>query len=300
MKKEVGTMDVFDAGSKLGSTVAPYVMESPREGARLEAKHDAVTTERHLRGTGLRRGMRVLEAGCGTGAVARTMAKIVAPGRVVGVDISSSRLAQARELAAADGLDVEFVEGDACRLPLPSATFDYSYCRFLFEYLPEPERALAELMRVTRPGGTVVVADLDGQLEQFYPLEPSVHSELLEGLWLMGRSGFDPRVGRKLYHWFCRAGFSDISVRVEPYQVYAGGLPGRDFANWRAKLTTAKEFLIEHTGERERWERSYGAFLAQLGRADVFYYCSLIIVRGTVPSEREEVRSGGIHCEPRS
>lgn len=275
---------MVDATSDLGPGVPTYIMESPREGARLEAKHDALTSGQQLRTTGLRRGMRALDVGCGTGAVTRTMAKIVAPGRVVGVDSSAARLAQARELAAAEGLEAEFIEGNAYRLPLPSATFDYSWSRFLFEYLSEPERALAELVRVTRPGGTVVVADLDGQLEQFYPLEASVQSELLEGLRLLGRSGFDPRVGRKLYYWFCRAGFSDISVRVEPYQVYAGGLPERDFTNWREKLTIAKEFLIEHTGERARWERSYDAFLTQLGRADIFYYCSLIIVRGTVPA----------------
>jgi ubiquinone/menaquinone biosynthesis C-methylase UbiE len=284
MKKESGSTNMVAAASKPRSTAASYIMESPREGARLEAKHDSVNTEQHLRSTGLRQSMQVLEAGCGTGAVARTMARIAAPERVVGVDISAARLAQARQLAAADGLEVEFIEGDAYRLPLPSDTFDYSWCRFLFEYLSEPELALAELMRVTRPGGTVVVADLDGQLEHFYPLEVSVRSELFEALRLLGQSGFDPRVGRKLYHWFCRAGFSDISVRVAPYQVYAGGLPERDFANWREKLTTVKEYLIEHTGERERWERSCDAFLAQLGRADIFYHCSLIIVRGTVPA----------------
>ena len=228
--------------------------------------------------------MRALDVGCGTGAVTRTMAKIAAPGRVVGVDISASRLAQARELAAADGVEAEFIEGDACHLPLPSASFDYAWSRFLFEYLPEPVRALAELSRVTRPGGTVVVADLDGQLEQFYPLEASVRSGLLEGLRLLGEAGFDPWVGRKLYHWFCRAGLSDIGVGVVPYQAYAGGLSERDFINWREKLGTGKDYLIQHTGDRELWERLYEELLTQIRRPDVFYYCSLITVRGTVPT----------------
>jgi ubiquinone/menaquinone biosynthesis C-methylase UbiE len=227
--------------------------------------------------------MRALDVGCGTGAVTRTMARIAASGRVVGVDVSVTRLAQARELAATEGLEAEFIEGDAYRLPLPPASFDYAWSRFLFEYLPEPERALAELSRVTCPGGTVVVSDLDGQLEQFYPIDARVQVELREALRVLGKTGFDPQVGRKLFHWFCRAGFSEIGVRIVPYHKYAGGLPERDLMNWRAKLHTATDYLIEHVGDQERWERLRHDLLAQLSRPDLFYYCSLIIVWGKVP-----------------
>jgi ubiquinone/menaquinone biosynthesis C-methylase UbiE len=275
---------MVDTASQLKTTPASYIMESPREGARLEAKTDRILSERQLRDTGLCRGMQGVDVGCGTGAVTRTMAKIAAPGRVVGVDISATRLAQARELAAADGLQVEFIEGHAYRLPLRSASFDYAWSRYLFEYLPEPDRALAELSRVTRPGGTVVVADLDGQLEQCYPLEAKVQADLREGLRVLGETGFDTQVGRKLYHWFCQAGLRDIGVCVAPYQVYAGGLPERDLVNWREKLRTATDYLIEQTGDRERWKRLRHELLAQLCRPDFFYYCSLILVWGKVPA----------------
>jgi ubiquinone/menaquinone biosynthesis C-methylase UbiE len=284
MRKESRNTTVADAASKLGSTGATYIMESPREGARLEAKTDPGVSEQQLRGTGLRQGMRALDVGCGPGTITRAMAKIAAPGRVLGVDISAARLSQARELAAADGLQVEFIEGNACRLPLPSASFDYAWSRFLFEYLPHPERALTELSRVTRPGGTVVIADLDGQLDQCYPLEARVQADLREALRVLGEAGFDPRVGRKLYHWFCRAGLRDISVCVAPYQVYAGGLTERDLKNWREKLRTATDYLIGQTGDQERWERLRHELLAQLCRPDLFYYCSLILVWGKVPA----------------
>jgi ubiquinone/menaquinone biosynthesis C-methylase UbiE len=260
------------------------MMESPREGARLDAKTDPDISEQQLRDSGLQRGMRTLDVGCGTGAVTRTMARIAGPGRVVGVDVSAPRLRRARELAAADEVEAQFIEGDACRLPLPSASFDYAWSQFLFEYLPEPERALAELSRVTRSGGSVVVADLDGQLEQFYPLETSVQADLRETLRVLGETGFEPRVGRKLYHWFCSAGLRDIRVCVAPYQVYAGGLPERDLMHWRETLRTVADYLIEHTGDRERWQQVCDGFLAQLRRPDLFYYCSLITVRGTVPA----------------
>jgi ubiquinone/menaquinone biosynthesis C-methylase UbiE len=284
MKKEGEEMHMADATPDLGPAVTPYVMESPREGARLEGKTDRAMSEQRLHATGLQRDMRALDVGCGTGAVTRIMARITAPGHVVGVDISASRLRQARKLAATEGVKAEFIEGDACRLPLPSSSFDYAWSQFLFEYLPEPERALAELSRVTRPEGTVVVADLDGQLEQFYPLDPSVRSDLLEALRLLGETNFDPWVGRKLYHWFYRANLHDINVRVLPHQVYAGGLPERDLTDWREKLHTAADYLTQRTGDRERWARSRDALLAQIGRPGVFYYSSLIIAWGAVPT----------------
>src|SRR5215831_7036131 len=115
----------------------PYFMDNALEGPRLEAKCDAAATEGLLVLAGLRPGMRALDVGSGTGAVSRLMSKIAGPGQVVGVDITPSLIGQARSLAAAAQLDIEFVEGNAVDLPLPSGHFDFSWARFLFEYLPD-------------------------------------------------------------------------------------------------------------------------------------------------------------------
>ncbi len=271
--------------------VPSYLMESPHEGARLEAKTDADAAAQQLSRTGLRAGMRALDVGCGTGAVTRVMAELAAPGRVTGVDISRSRLTQARQLATEQGLAIDFMEGDALHLSLPSAAFDYTWTRFLFEYLSDPEQALAELIRVTRPGGIVAVADLDGQLDQHFPIDGALERTIQEGLRLLGETGFDPRVGRKLYHWCYQAGLRDIVVQALPYQVYAGALPEGARLNWREKLATSTQRLIERTGDRARWERFRDDYLALLERPDTFYYCTLILVHGTVPSRRDETRN---------
>ena len=260
-----------------------YLMENPAEGERLESKTDPVAAEAQLRWSGLQPGMSALEVGCGTGAVTRVMARIAAPGGVVGVDQSAVRLASARRLAADSGAGIDFVEGDATSLPFSSREFDYVWSRFLFQYLPNPPAVLAELIRVTRGGGIVTVADLDGQIEQFYPLEASVHASLEEALRIVAETGFDSCVGRKLYHWFHQAGLYDLRVDVLPYQVYTGGLPERDSKNWETKITTAVSIVAERTGERERWERFREDFLAQLKRPGLFYYCTLIVVCGRVP-----------------
>jgi ubiquinone/menaquinone biosynthesis C-methylase UbiE len=190
-------------------------MESEREGARLEGKTDAAEAERQLRAVGLCDGMCALDVGCGSGAVTRVMARVAAPGRVVGLDASEQRVALAATLAEKAGTAAEFVAGDATRMPFTDGEFDFAWSRFLFEYLPDRRAVLAEMRRVTRFGGVVVVADLDGQLSSFYPLEPDLAAEWEKGLALIRRGGFDPEVGRKLYAGFLAEGLEQLSVTVQ-------------------------------------------------------------------------------------
>jgi ubiquinone/menaquinone biosynthesis C-methylase UbiE len=261
------------------ATAATYLMESAVEGARLEVKTDATAAFAQLGAAGLRTGMKALDVGCGTGAVARVMARMAGAERVVGVDQSPSRLGMARELAA----DVTFLEGDATALPLPDDEFDFSWSRFLFEYLPEPERALTEMIRVTKPGGIVAVADLDAQLSSFHPMPPEMRAELAAAMSVVTRLGLDPEVGRKLFTWFQRAGLVDIQVSAISHQVHAGGLGPADLSNWTQKISTSMARISDAAGEPERWARLGADLLALLQRPDGFYYSTLILVRGVVP-----------------
>lgn len=93
-------------------------------------------------------GRDVLEVGCGTGLVLLRIRRFARS--VKGVDLSPGMLARARER----GLDV--VEGSATALPFPDASFDVTCSFKVLAHVPEIEQALAEMLRVTRPGGTVV------------------------------------------------------------------------------------------------------------------------------------------------
>jgi len=259
-----------------------YLMENPREVERLELKTDRAVAEEQLLWAGLRPQMTALEVGCGSGAVTRVMARVAASKIVVGIDQSPQRVVEAGRLAASENLQIEFKAGDVYSLPLPDNQFDFVWSRFLFQYLRQPEQAFNELVRVTRPGGIVTVADLDGQIEQFHPLDPSLRAELDEALRLLAETGFDTRIGRKLYYIFFGAGLCDLSVRVTPYQVYSGGVPTAALTNWRLKLETAASHLIIRTGERARWTRFRDCLMEKLLSPDLFYYCTMIQVRGKV------------------
>jgi SAM-dependent methyltransferase len=115
---------------------------------------------------------RVLDVGTGTGALALALAPLVR--EVVGVDAVPEMLAQARTAAA--GVDnVTFVDGDALALPFAPGEFDVTASARTLHHLARPELAIAELARVTRPGGRLLVVD---QLASVDPLEALAHNRL--------------------------------------------------------------------------------------------------------------------------
>jgi ubiquinone/menaquinone biosynthesis C-methylase UbiE len=100
----------------------------------------------------------VLDAGCGPGIVACALAPLVRS--VVGTDLTPAMLARAAELADQRALtNITFRQGDMERLPFSDATFSLVVTRYTFHHLLAPDLAAAELIRVCRPGGRVVIVD---------------------------------------------------------------------------------------------------------------------------------------------
>ncbi len=109
---------------------------------------------------------RALDSGTGAGTLAIALAPLVA--EVVGVDIVPELLERARENAPAN---VTFVEGDATQLPFDSGSFDLACTRRTLHHIGRPELAVAELARVTAPGGHVFVDDQIGPVDPLEALE---------------------------------------------------------------------------------------------------------------------------------
>ena len=108
-----------------------------------------------------------------------------------------------------------FLQADVRATGLPSNAFDYAWSQYVFEYLPDRNRALAELIRVTRPGGRVVVSDIDGLGSRTGPSR-STCAWAPSASWRPGVAGFDLHVGRKLFSDFRRAGLTTSGVHLVP------------------------------------------------------------------------------------
>ncbi len=256
-------------------------MESEGETRRLLEQARALPVRGHLLNTGLAPGMAALDAGCGPGLITAVMADVVGPGgSVVGLDSSDKRLAEARSLCS--GLkQCRFVQADVRKTELPANAFDYVWSQFVFEYLPAPEEGLAELLRVTRPGGRVVVADVDGPGDLGWPFP----EELREGIQKLAAAakaaaGVDVQVGRKMFHLFRRAGLSQIRVHLAPLYVVAGAADARQMEDWATRFKALEPIAAPAFGSLAAYQEFARRYLAMLGDPDTLKYSVLLITEG--------------------
>ena len=161
----------------------------------------------------LRPGMRLLDVGCGPGSITRGLAEIVAPGQVIGLDMSSETLDAARRDAAARGLEnLRYEIGSVYELAFPDASFDAAYAHQVFQHLREREVALREMLRVLRPGGLIAVRDVDWGTVAYWPRDPWIDRfiEVHERTWY--QNGGEPQMGRQLRALFNGAGIADVRI----------------------------------------------------------------------------------------
>jgi arsenite methyltransferase len=103
---------------------------------------------------------RVVEIGCGTGAITRALARRPGVREVVGIEPAPGLVTRGRELAA-NLANVSFLEADGRDVPLPDASFDVAVVHTVLSHVPGPERVVAEVQRLLRPGGWAAIFDGD-------------------------------------------------------------------------------------------------------------------------------------------
>ena len=148
-------------------------------------------------------GMSLLDVGCGPGTITADLARLVAPGRVVGVDVSAAVVEEAR--AAAPG--VEFVAGDFRELDL--GRFDVVHAHQVLQHLRDPVGAPAAMAE--RATQYVAARDSDYTAFSWYPADPRLDRWRATYLAVTQRNGADAAAGTRLLAWAHAAGLRDVT-----------------------------------------------------------------------------------------
>ena len=167
----------------------------------------------------LNAGMDLLDVGCGPATITADLTERVAPGRVVGLDAASGALEAARATLAERDLPagVELTDGDVMSLPFDDGTFDVAHAHQVLQHLSDPVGALAEMRRVTRPGGIVAVRDAVYSAMTWFP-EPAGMEQWRSVYMSTARAnGGEPDAGSRLLSWAREAGFTDASASASTW-----------------------------------------------------------------------------------
>jgi 2-polyprenyl-3-methyl-5-hydroxy-6-metoxy-1,4-benzoquinol methylase len=186
-----------------------------RERLRVLARAMHPTTAALLDRIGIVPGTSCLDVGCGGGDVTRELARRAAPGgRAVGIDVDRTKLEIARQEAAGNGVhELEYREGDILTTDL-APDYDAIYVRFLLTHLADPAAAVARISAGLRPGGVLIVEDIDFTAAFSHPANAAYdrYAELYtQAAWARG---VDPNIGPRLPQLLAGAGCRPVHMTV--------------------------------------------------------------------------------------
>jgi SAM-dependent methyltransferase len=166
-------------------------------------------------------GQRLLEIGCGAGAVLGVLGTAFPGLRVAGVDRAPEQIAYARAHLARLGLDADLREGDATRLPWDDDQFDHVFLIWIVEHVREAHPLLAEAGRVLRPGGTITVIETDYSMAHAFPTDAAYEELMAAQRELFSRNG-NPMAGRALGALLGAAGFRQVRSAPVGFHYFTG------------------------------------------------------------------------------
>ena len=229
-----------------------YVLEHPAEFERLERQSTlpAYDYQRELEDIKVEDGATILDAGCGSGIVSRYLASRFPWATVLGCDYSAPLLREANARSQGIG-NIAFEEANLLQLSLGGGRFDLIVSRFVFHHqsAERQEKILSELVRVLKPGGRIVVIDVDGIILNLHPQTPRVSEGLQR---LAAAEDIDLFVGRKLPHLFSKSRLGSILWKIEIIE-FKGEARRAEVEQMRERFTNASGFFERVIGGGEIW-----------------------------------------------
>lgn len=160
-----------------------------------------------------RAGERLLDIGCGAGAVLGVIGQAFPGLALAGIDVAPEQIGYAVSYLAGLRLEADLRQGDARALPWPDGSFDHVYLMWFLEHVADPRPFLSEAHRVLAPGGTITINETDYSMFHAWPLDPDLEY-LAAGQRAVFAGHGNPVIGRALGPLLIEAGF--LAVRSRP------------------------------------------------------------------------------------
>ncbi len=194
--------------------------------------------------------MSLLDVGCGPGTITIDIARLVAPGEVIGIDGSVDVIETARQAQAEAGqTNVSFTVDDAYALSYADDTFDVVHAHQVLQHVSDPVAVLREMRRVAKPGGIVAVRDADYAGMSWFPPDPRLDRWLEIYRAVAKSNDAEPDAARHLVDWATSAGFTEITPSADTWAFATPELRSWWGGLW-AERTTSSSFA-EQAVERE-------------------------------------------------
>ena len=233
---------------------------------RLYSTRDVLRRRELVRAAlGARSGERILDVGCGPGFYITELLEAVGrEGAVAGADISADMLAVAAKRAAGHG-NVEFHEADATSLPVPDASFERAVCVQVLEYVRDVPAALAEMHRVLRPGGRMLVWDVDWSTVSWHAIDRQLMRQVLAA-W--DKHLTHPSLPQTFAAQLRNAGFQDVRMDAHAFattelipDAYGGSL-----------VPLLEQYVAEQGGMSQQEAKAWADEQRELGDCGGFFF----------------------------
>lgn len=257
---------MWDMGGEVEVDGLQFDPEVSRQIESVYTTPDVVEQRRVVRAAlALRPGDRVLDVGVGPGLLAAEMAGEVGPdGRICGIDVSESMLAIAgTRTDVPDGPGIELELASVARIPHPAESFDVVVSTQVFEYVDDIAGALAEVRRVLRPAGRVVLLDTDWGSVVW---RSSDDERMARVLTAFEDHLADPHLPRTLADVLDKSGFTLTHQQVAP--ILNAGYGDRTYSAGLIDIVSA--FVPGHAGVTEPQARAWADDLRSLGASYFF------------------------------
>ena len=205
-------------GPNLGTYSFDEFGEKKQELARLKEQATSFWEQEKavLVAHGIQECCNILDLACGPGVVTRKIKSLVPDSHVTGVDLNESLLQVAINDSQQDGCETPtFRKADCTNLPFEASSFDFVYARFLFQHLSTPVTAVAEIKRVLKPGGRVLIVDVDDRDLDVTPACSSFEQLTRAAGVFQTEGGGNRHVGRTLDGLLKSHHFANVNRQVE-------------------------------------------------------------------------------------